>query len=178
MRSFLRELLGGGALMIVAAIVGVAVNAARPDGIALIQDGAPVATAAGVQAPAIDADSAVGGAEAALPEGAVSLAQVKSAFDTGSAVIVDARSASDYQEGHIPGAINIPHDRIAEFVETLNNEISMDAEVICYCHGPDCDFSDLLATELKVMGYQKVSVFTGGWEHWTGAGYPAETGAQ
>jgi rhodanese-related sulfurtransferase len=158
--------------MVVATVVGIAVNAARPDGLALIQAGAPVATAAHGDA----SDPPATAAEAPLPEGAVSLAQVKQAVDTGSAVIIDARSVAEYDEGHLPGSINIPHDRIPEFMETLNNDVPMDADVICYCQGPDCDFSDLLATELKVMGYQKVSVFHGGWEQWTGAGYPTETG--
>jgi rhodanese-related sulfurtransferase len=173
MRSFFRELLCGAVLMAAATVVGIAVNAARPGGIALIQSGAPVATVSHGD-PSGAADASRSGA--ALPEGAVSLERVKSAFDGGTAVIIDARSTEEYEAGHIPGAINIPHDRIPEFMETLTREVPMDADVVCYCRGPECDFSDLLATELKVMGYQKVSVFSGGWEHWTAAGYPTEAG--
>lgn len=169
MKSFLKELGGGVALMIVASLVGVAVNAVRPDGVALIQAGAPVATARHGEA-----DSTA--AEAAPREGVVTLEQMKQLFDAGTVVIIDARSTTEYEEGHIPGAINIPHDRIPEFMDVLNNEVSTDAQVVCYCRSLTCDFSDLLATEMKVIGYQDVKVFSGGWDQWKEAGYPAETG--
>jgi len=175
MKSFIRELVGGAVLLIVAALVGIAFNAVRPGGIPLIMAGAPVATTAhGDTAQSGAADTSAAAVQ--LAEGAVSVDQVKAALDDGSAIIIDARSTTEYEAGHIPGAINIPHDRIPEFIETLNAEVPMDANVIIYCRGPECDFSDLLATELKVMGYQTVSVFTGGWEHWTAASHPTEVG--
>lgn len=31
-----------------------------------------------------------------------------------NAVILDVRSAGEFAEGHLPGAINVPHDQIAE----------------------------------------------------------------
>jgi phage shock protein E len=173
MKSSLKELgkeLGGGvALMIVAALVGVTVNAVRPNGVALIQAGAPVTTA---QHGDVDTTAT----DVAPAEGIVTLGQMKELHDAGMAIIIDARSPTEYEEGHIPGAINIPHDRIPEFMEVLNNEVSMEAQVVVYCRSVTCDFSDLLATEMKVIGYQNVSVFSGGWDHWTKAGYPVEKG--
>jgi 3-mercaptopyruvate sulfurtransferase SseA len=169
MASFFRELAGGVAVMVIATIMGVAVNAARPDGIALIQRGAPVAT--------VQHGGAADTSAAAVPaEGVVTLEQMKQALDAGSAVIIDARATDEYEAGHIPAAINIPHDRIPDFIEVLNREVSTDARIICYCRSLTCDFSDLLATELKVIGYQDVSVFSGGWEQWSEAGYAVETG--
>ncbi|OGO31097.1 MAG: hypothetical protein A2Z16_15560 [Chloroflexi bacterium RBG_16_54_18] len=48
----------------------------------------------------------------------VSLADAKAAYDTGSAVFVDVRSAESYAQSHIPGALSIPlaelPDRISE----------------------------------------------------------------
>ena len=91
---------------------------------------------------------------------------------------VDARSAAEYDTGHIPGAINVPIDRLSDYLNELTSMIDVDAEVVCYCNGPSCDFSDQLATELKFLGYTRVMVFTGGWEHWEAAGYEIEsTGA-
>jgi rhodanese-related sulfurtransferase len=171
MNSFLKELAGGVVLMLIAALTGLAVNAVRPDGLELIPQGRPVTT---VQHGGADSTAA---ADAAEPrEGVVPLAQMKELFDAGTVVIIDARSTTEYEEGHIPGSINIPHDRIPEFMNVLNNEISTDARIVCYCRSLTCDFSDLLATELKVIGYTNVSVFSGGWEQWTNAGYPSETG--
>ena len=168
MKSFLKELAGGVAVMIVATLIGIAVNAARPDGVALIQQGEAVAT---VQHGEVDSTSA-----AAPREGVVTIEEMKQIVDAGGSVIIDARSTTEYEEGHIPGSINIPHDRLPEFMEVLNNEVPTDGRVICYCRSFTCDFSDLLATELKIIGYQDVSVFSGGWDQWKEAGHPVEKG--
>lgn len=172
MTSFLKELAGGIALMVVASLVGIAVNAVRPNGVALIQQGQAVSTAVHTQA-----DSTAAAADSTAPrEGVVSLEQMKQMVDSGTIVVIDARSTEEYEQGHIPGSINIPHDRIPEFMDVLNSEVSTDAQIVCYCRSFTCDFSDLLATELKVIGYQNVQVFSGGWDQWQKAGYPAETG--
>jgi len=177
MKSFVRELLGGAVLMLVAALTGIAVNAVRPDGLPLIQQGVAVETAQHHDEPTgATPDTSASAAEANLPEGAVSLEEMKLKFDAGTSVIIDARSTAEYEQGHIPGAINLPHDRIPEFIDMLMSQAPMSADVVCYCRSFTCDFSDLLATELKIMGFENVSVFSGGWEQWSGAGYPAETG--
>jgi rhodanese-related sulfurtransferase len=168
MKSILSEILGGVVIMIIATLLGITVNAVRGGGVPLIQQGAPVAT---VQHGA-PADSA--GADTTVAEGAVSLAEMKRLYDDGAVFIIDARDPYEYEEGHIPGAINIPYDRVPEYLDQLYNEIPTDQPVIVYCRGPACDFSDQLATELKILGYQDVRVFTGGWEQWTAAGYPVE----
>ena len=44
-------------------------------------------------------------------------------------VVVDVRNFNEYKSGHIPGAINIPHNKIARQLEKLE-----DAEgVVLYC---------------------------------------------
>jgi 3-mercaptopyruvate sulfurtransferase SseA len=169
MSSFIRELVGGVVLMIVAAVLGIGVNAVRPHGLPLIQKGEVVATA---QHGPVDTTSTV----TPTAKGAISIEEMKRQFDAKTATIIDARSTEEYEEGHIPGSINIPHDRIPEFQDVLNREVSNDAHIICYCRGPSCDFSDLLATELKIIGFEDVSVFSGGWEEWTKASYPVEKG--
>lgn len=170
MRNVFSEILGGVGILVVATLLGIVVNAVRPNGVALIQSGAPVSTAQHGAA----ADSAAADTTDALSEGAISLAEMKRLFDEGSIVILDARDATEYEQGHIPGAINIPYDRIPEYFDVLQSQVPMDAHVVCYCRSLTCDFSDQLATELKIMGYQNVSVFSGGWDQWTTAGYPIE----
>lgn len=165
MKSFFSEILGGVGIMLVATLVGVTVNAMRPGGIPLIQKGAPVSTVQHGVAPDTTATAV---------EGAVSLAEMKRLFDANASYIIDARDPAEYDEGHIPGAINIPYDRLPEYLDMLSAEVPMDGDVIIYCRGPNCDFSDQLATELRILGYQHVRVFTGGWEQWSSAGYPVE----
>jgi rhodanese-related sulfurtransferase len=169
MRNVFIDILGGVGVIVFATLVGVVVNAVRPNGVALIQSGAPVETAHHG-----DIDSAAVDSTQALAEGAISLAEMKRLFDEGSIIILDARDPAEYAEGHIPGAINIPYDRIPEYFDVLNSQVPMDAHVVCYCRSLTCDFSDQLATELKIIGYKNVSVFSGGWDQWSTAGYPIE----
>jgi rhodanese-related sulfurtransferase len=172
MNRFLKDIAGGVAIMTAAALVGIAHNAVRGQSVPLIQKVKPVSTArhggGDVNTSTIDRVSAQ------LPEGAVTAAEVKAMMDEGSTYLVDARGPEAFEEGHIPGAINIPYDRLPEYFEELSTHVPIDAAVVIYCWGPDCDFSDQLATELKIMGYAEVLVFTGGWEHWQEAGYPGE----
>lgn len=171
MRDFFSEILGGVGVIVVATLVGIVFNSVRPNGVALIQSGAPVST---VRHGAPGADSAAADTTHALAEGAISLAEMKRLFDEGTAIILDARDAAEYARGHIPGAINIPYDRIPEYFDILNSQVPMDAHVVVYCRSVTCDFSDQLATELKIIGYKNVSIFSGGWDAWTRAGYPIE----
>lgn len=171
MAAFLKELTGGLVLILVASLIGVGVNTVRPSGLQLIQRVEAVQTAVHGE----DGDPA---GETHVAEGAVTLEEMKRIYDEGVVVIIDARSPTEYKEGHIPGAVNIPYDQLPAYMETLQLEAPMGTSVVCYCRGPSCDFSDHLATELKLMGYDDVSVFTGGWEHWTEAGNPAEGGGE
>jgi rhodanese-related sulfurtransferase len=165
-------------IILAATAIGIAQNAVSSNPIKLIQDGAPVSTAQkhGGDAATADSAGAGSGAAQALPEGSISLSEMKTLFDGGNAFILDARPPDGFAEGHIPGAINIPYDKLPDYVDKLNDEVPQELTVVCYCWGPECDFSDQLATELKFMGYQDVIVFTGGWEEWTAAGYPTEGG--
>ena len=46
------------------------------------------------------------------------------------AVIVDVRTAHEYDQGRIPGSINIPVDRITASIERIRH---MNKPVICVC---------------------------------------------
>ena len=173
MNRFVKDLAGGLVVIVAAGVVGILVNTVRGDSVPLIQNIKPVSTAhngaAGTDDPA---------GLSSVVEESIAVGQVKDLIDVGEVFIIDARSAAEYDTGHIPGAINIPIDRLPDYLDELTSMIDVDAEVVCYCNGPSCDFSDQLATELKFMGYTRVVVFTGGWEHWEAAGYEIEnTGA-
>ena len=59
----------------------------------------------------------------------VSLQDAKTAFDQGSAVFVDVRSASSYQEEHLSGALSIPE---AEMPARIG-ELDPQDWIITYC---------------------------------------------
>jgi phage shock protein E len=49
------------------------------------------------------------------------------------AVVVDTRTAQEFEQGHIPGAINIPPERMKAEASRLPRDRS--APVIFYCRG-------------------------------------------
>ena len=46
-------------------------------------------------------------------------------------LLLDVRSEEEYREGHIPGAINIPHDDIVSYLASIDDY--KDKPVIVYC---------------------------------------------
>ena len=59
----------------------------------------------------------------------VRLADAKAAYDARTAVFVDARAETSYNDGHIPGALSIPVDQIANRLRELNKN----DWIITYC---------------------------------------------
>ena len=49
----------------------------------------------------------------------------------GNVLVVDVRSAGEFAEGHIPGAINIPHNELEQHLSKLAGY--EDKEVLLYC---------------------------------------------
>ncbi len=58
-----------------------------------------------------------------------SIEEAKAAFDSGTAVFVDVRSAEAYQASHISGAVNIP----SEELEARLGELDKAQWIITYC---------------------------------------------
>ncbi len=48
-----------------------------------------------------------------------------------SLVLLDVRTPAEYAEGHLPGAINIPHTELASRVAELS--ASRDRDIVVYC---------------------------------------------
>lgn len=89
--------------------------------------------------------------------------EAKALMDSGSPTIVDVRTAQEYADGHIPGAINIPvesigSDKPAELADT-------DADLIVYCRTGVR--SKQASDKLIELGYQHVNDM-GGIVDWTG----------
>jgi len=191
MKDVISALTGGIAVLLVATAIGVAQNAMRDQPMKLIQR-VPAKSRNATTLPGAATPGAAGGATDTNRTGSPSTttattvpgqhpdsldaAAVKRMSDSGTVMILDARAPDAFAKGHIPGAINIPYDQLPNYLESLQSTVSLDDEVVAYCWGPDCDFSDQLATEMKLMGYTHVRVFHNGWEAWTRAGYPVKTG--
>jgi rhodanese-related sulfurtransferase len=74
--------------------------------------------------------------------------------------VVDVRAAEDYQEGHIPGAVNLPKDQW----ETLKG-LRKDKVNVLYCYSQVCHLGAKAALEFAEKGYP-VMELEGGWRWW------------
>lgn len=108
----------------------------------------------------------------------IQLDAVKKFFDADAALIVDARDDFEYEEGHIPGALLMPYDRVVTDPEALEKVDSGGRPIITYCSGGTCDVSLNLAWSLLQAGQKRVLVFMGGWPAWEEAGYPVARGLE
>lgn len=88
----------------------------------------------------------------------------------GSAVVLDVRPGEEYRSGHIPGALSVPVDTLEAALQTLPK----DKDIVAYCRGPYCVFSDEAVRFLQVRGY-RASRLTEGFPEWRAAGYPIES---
>ena len=72
-------------------------------------------------------------------------------------VILDTRAQEEYDEGHIPGAILIPHDEILQKAESLLTD--KDQLILDYCRSGRR--SKLAAEALQKLGYTNIKEFGG-----------------
>ncbi|MBQ5711600.1 MAG: rhodanese-like domain-containing protein [Oscillospiraceae bacterium] len=72
-------------------------------------------------------------------------------------IILDTRTEAEYDEGHIPGAIVIPHDEIADRAEEELPD--KDRSILVYCRSGRR--SKLAAEALVELGYTNIKEFGG-----------------
>jgi rhodanese-related sulfurtransferase len=87
----------------------------------------------------------------------------------GTVVVLDVRPVVEYEQGHVAGARSIPIDEL----ERRLTELPLDQEIVAYCRGPYCVFSDEAVTLLVERGY-RAGRLTEGLPEWRAAGYPVE----
>ena len=88
----------------------------------------------------------------------------------GSVVVLDVRPEEEYRAGHIPGALSVPVNALEAALQTLPK----DKEIVAYCRGPYCVFSDEAVTLLRSRGY-RARRLAEGLPDWRAAGLPVET---
>jgi rhodanese-related sulfurtransferase/DNA-binding transcriptional ArsR family regulator len=68
---------------------------------------------------------------------AVSRAELLDRVRSGRATVIDVRPAEEYAAGHIPGAVSVPLDELADRLA----ELPADQEIVAYCRGAYCVLS-------------------------------------
>jgi phage shock protein E len=83
-------------------------------------------------------------------------------------VVIDVRTPEEYAAGHIPGALNIPFDQVAQRI----SEVEAPHGVALYCMvGPRARKGE---SALLSAGYTSVLHLEGGLAAWEAAGFPME----
>jgi adenylyltransferase/sulfurtransferase len=88
--------------------------------------------------------------------------------ETDSPVFVDVRERSEWDEGHVPGAVHVPKSHLESRIEQAVPE--RDATVVVYCASGSR--SVFAAKTLEELGYEHVSSMSGGFTEWKRNGFP------
>jgi hydroxyacylglutathione hydrolase len=86
--------------------------------------------------------------------------------------VIDVRNQSEFDEGHIPGAIKIQAGQLEENLHL----IPKDKSIVLNCLSGDR--SSIAASYLLANGFTKVKNLTGGIKSWIEAGYTVESRQQ
>ena len=88
----------------------------------------------------------------------------------GGARLVDVRSLEEWDDGHVKGAVLLPHVQVADNARALLPD--KDMPIVTYCRSGGR--AELAARVLRSLGYTKVQAMTGGFEDLKAAGVPTE----
>ena len=101
---------------------------------------------------------------------------VHAAFQSGTPdfVLLDVRGPALFAQGHVPGALNLPHGKMtAHRISTWPAETLF----VVYCAGPHCNGADKAALRLARLG-RPVKLMIGGMTGWADEGFAAATGTE
>ncbi len=101
----------------------------------------------------------------------ISRQQLLDAITTGHApVIIDVRSQSEYDSGHVPGAIHVPFWRA--FSPEQLEPVGPEQVLVVYCaHGPRAGIAKF---SLRLSGYDNILYLDGHMSAWQEAGLPLQ----
>jgi rhodanese-related sulfurtransferase len=98
----------------------------------------------------------------------IDVGALKALLDGDGAVVVDVRSPAEFAGGHVPGAVNVPLDRVVGAPE-LASFAGQTVHLICQSGGRSGRAAALLAN-----GNSPVVNVLGGTGGWRAAGFPIE----
>ncbi|WKG03737.1 metalloregulator ArsR/SmtB family transcription factor [Mycolicibacterium sp. HK-90] len=86
-------------------------------------------------------------------------------------VVLDVRPDEEFRAGHIPGAVSIPVDELADRI----TELPDDADIVVYCRGEYCVYAHDAVRTLTAGGHRAIRL-NDGMVEWRLAGHPVSTG--
>ncbi len=85
-------------------------------------------------------------------------------------LVLDVRTAGEFADGHVPGAVNISHDELGSRLDEL--EAERGSEVVVYCRSGRR--SELALEVLAKAGFERLYHLDGDFQAWSGAERPVE----
>ena len=105
----------------------------------------------------------------------ISRLELQEAISAGDVIVVETLRAEHFQQGHLPGAIHIHYEAIADRAGELLPD--KDAQIVTYCSNTACRNCEIAANQLAAMGYTNVRKYAEGKQDWEEAGLPLEVPA-
>ncbi len=93
------------------------------------------------------------------------------AWSDRSLVLLDVRTPAEYAEGHLPGAINIPHTELASRVAELSD--ARDRDIVVYCRSGTR--AEQALGVLKDAGFSRLFHLDGDYQRWSAEKRPVTT---
>jgi rhodanese-related sulfurtransferase len=87
----------------------------------------------------------------------------------GDVLVIDVRPQEEYEQAHLPFARSMP---LQEITQRLS-ELPKDKEIVAYCRGPFCMFSEEAYQLLSSQGY-RIQKLLDGVSEWQAAGMPLD----
>ncbi len=87
-------------------------------------------------------------------------------------VLLDVRAPALFAEGHVPGAINLPHRTISDATLAA---YPRDRLLVVYCAGPHCNGANRAAVRIAQLG-RPVKEMIGGITGWRDEGFELARG--
>jgi rhodanese-related sulfurtransferase len=104
----------------------------------------------------------------------ISREQLRTEIEAGAVTVVDALGGEYYAKRHLPGAVPLVEDEVADHAGALLPDRA--ASIVTYCSNPACPNSQRVADRLTALGYTNVRKYREGIEDWVDAGLPTESG--
>jgi rhodanese-related sulfurtransferase len=93
-------------------------------------------------------------------------ADVETLWHQPSTLFLDVRSLTDYEFGHIQGAVSLPEEEFEERLPALRPRLEQAKTLIVYCKSVDCGKSLWTAMRLRQAGLRHAMIYPAGWNEW------------
>lgn len=84
--------------------------------------------------------------------------------------LIDVRPVSEYDQGHIPDALNLPLRSPRNVKIGFIKKFPTDRIFILYCSNTSCNQAERLSGEINLMGYENTLIYEQGFEGWQESG--------